>query len=312
MRTLVVGAGAVGGYFGGRLAEAGRDVTFLVRPRRAAELAESGLVIRSPLGDVTIATPKTVLAENLAQTFDLVLLSSKAYDLDSAIDSFAPAVGASTAIVPLLNGMRHLDALDRRFGRDRVLGGQCVIGATLNEKREIVHLNNAHTLGFGERDGSRSDRVKTIAAEMDGARFTAYPSGTVMADMWEKWVFLATLGGCTCLMRATMGDITAAPGGTEFALALLEECRSVAALSGVEPRAAFLDRTRAMLTAAGSPLNASMLRDVESNSPVEADHIIGDLIERGSKLDLPLLQIVYTHLKAYEARRARTTPAAKP
>ncbi|HEX8924322.1 MAG TPA: 2-dehydropantoate 2-reductase N-terminal domain-containing protein, partial [Terriglobales bacterium] len=103
MRTLVVGAGAIGGYFGGRLLELGRDVTFLVRPRRAAELARNGLVIRSRYGDVTFAKPKTVLAENLREPYDLILLSCKAYDLQNAIASFTPAVGANTAILPLLN-----------------------------------------------------------------------------------------------------------------------------------------------------------------------------------------------------------------
>jgi len=117
MRILVVGAGAIGGYFGGRLLEAKQDVTFLVRPRRAAELAESGLNIRSRFGDATIPSPPTVLAENLRETFDLVLLSVKAFDLESAIESFAPAIGPNTGILPLLNGMRHLDILDNRFRR---------------------------------------------------------------------------------------------------------------------------------------------------------------------------------------------------
>src|SRR3954452_13107128 len=116
MRTLVVGAGATGGYFGGRLLEAGRDVTFLVRPQRAAELARSGLRIRSPLGDAVLPNPPTLQAVD--QTCDLVLLSCKAYDLDSAIAAFAPAVGPHTVIVPLLNGMRHLDVLDQRFGSE--------------------------------------------------------------------------------------------------------------------------------------------------------------------------------------------------
>jgi 2-dehydropantoate 2-reductase len=116
MRVLVVGAGAIGGYFGGRLLEAGRDVTFLVRPRRAAELAQTGLVIRSKLGDMNLPAPPTVTSDTLRQAFDLVILSCKAYDLDDAMTSFAPAVGPETVILPLLNGMRHLDALEARFG----------------------------------------------------------------------------------------------------------------------------------------------------------------------------------------------------
>src|SRR6202043_1931860 len=109
MRILVVGAGAIGGYFGGRLLQAGRDVTFLVRPRRAAELAKAGLIVKSPHGDVTLAAPATTLSENIRRPFDLVLLSCKAYDLEGAMDSFAAAVGPETMILPLLNGMKHLD-----------------------------------------------------------------------------------------------------------------------------------------------------------------------------------------------------------
>jgi len=302
----VVGAGAIGGYFGGRLVEAGTDVTFLVRPRRAEELAADGLRIRSILGDVTIAAPKTMVADDLAktsQTFDLILLSLKAYDLEGAMASFAPAVGPETAILPLLNGMRHLEMLDERFGAARVLGGQCVIAATLNQKHEILHLNESHSLSFGERDGSMSGRVKAIGTRMSGALFEAHASATILLDMWEKWVFLATLAGSTCLMRAQIGDIAAAPGGADLVRSLLDECRTIAAAAGYAPRAVFLNQIRQTLTAIGSPLTASMLRDIENGSPIEADHVIGDLLRRGQAVSL--LSIVYTHLKAYEARRGR-------
>src|SRR3979409_250369 len=163
MRILVVGAGASGGYFGGRMLQAGRDVTFLVRPRRAAELADAGLVIKSPNGDVTLKNPPTVQANKLTEKFDVVLLSCKAFDLEDAIKSLAPAVGPATAIIPLLNGMLHLDVLDRRFGAERVLGGLCAIAVTLNEAREIVHLMPMQSLTFGERNGKVSERVRAIA-----------------------------------------------------------------------------------------------------------------------------------------------------
>ena len=308
MRTLVVGAGAIGGYFGGRLMEINRDVTFLVRPKRALELAAHGLRIRSRFGDVTLANPATVLAENLKETFDLVLLSCKAYDLESAITSFAPAVGADTVILPLLNGMRHLEILNERFGRERLLGGQCLIAAALSNG-EIVHLNDTHELSFGEQSGALSDRVKAVAALMDGARFKAHASTEILQEMWEKWVFLASLAGSTCLMRAAIGDICESPGGTDFIVGLLEECRAIAAVAGYPMREAQLKRARDMLTAKGSSLTASMLRDVERNAPIEADHIIGDLLRRekdgGAKSKLSLLSVAYTHLKAYEARRVR-------
>src|ERR1700710_2039181 len=160
MRVLVVGAGAIGGYFGGRLLQAGRDVTFLVRPKRAGELASAGLVIKSPLGDVTLKNPPTVQADTLNEKFDVVLLSCKAFDLEDAIKSVASAVGPQTAIIPMLNGMKHLNVLDEKFGRERVLGGLCAIAVTLNEKREVVQLAPMQSLSFGERDGNMTDRVR--------------------------------------------------------------------------------------------------------------------------------------------------------
>src|SRR6202022_2202423 len=207
MRVLVVGAGAIGGYFGGRMLQAGQDVTFLVRPRRAAELAGAGLVIKSPNGDVTLKNPPALQADKLDEKFDVVLLSCKAFDLDDAIKSFAPAVGPQTSIIPLLNGMLHLDVLDQKFGRERVLGGLCAIAATLNDKREVVQLNPLQWLNFGERDGRLSDRVRTIAEAMASGNFGSVASENIVQEMWEKWVFLATLPACTCLMGASVGNI---------------------------------------------------------------------------------------------------------
>jgi 2-dehydropantoate 2-reductase len=305
MRILVVGAGAIGGYFGGRLLQAGRDVTFLVRPRRAAELAGAGLVIKSPNGDVTLKNPPTVQADKLAEKFDMVLLSCKAFDLDDAIKSFAPAVGPQTAIIPLLNGMRHLDVLDDRFGRERVLGGLCAIAVTLNEHREVVQLAPLQSLTFGERDGKMSERVKAIAETMASGKFGAVASEHILQDMWEKWVFLASLAASTCLMRSAVGNILAAPGGKDFVLGMLDECSAVASAEGYAPRAPFLERTRGMLTAEGSQMTASMFRDIKVGAPVEADHVIGDLVARGdaAKVPVPRLRTAYTHLKAYERQR---------
>jgi 2-dehydropantoate 2-reductase len=305
MRILVVGAGAIGGYFGGRLLQAGRDVTFLVRPRRAAELAAAGLVIKSPNGDVTLKDPPVVQADKLSDKFDVVLLSCKAFDLDDAIRSFAPAVGPQTVILPLLNGMLHLDVLDRKFGDARVLGGLCAIAATLNEHREIVQLAPMQSLGFGERDGKLSNRVRAIAEVMASGKFGAAASEQIIQDMWEKWVFLASLAASTCLMRAPVGDILAAPGGKDFILGMLDECGAVAAAESHTPSGPFFERARGMLTAEGSQLTASMFRDIKAGAPVEADHVIGDLIARGdaAKVPVPKLRTAYTHLKAYEKQR---------
>lgn len=316
MRILVVGAGALGGYFGGRLLQAGRDVTFLVRPRRAAELADSGLTLKSPHGNITLRAPPTILSGNIDRAYGLILLGCKAYDLDGAMESLAAAVGPDSMILPMLNGMRHLDLLDRRFGRSHVLGGRCLIAATLDAQRNVVQLTDMHTISFGERDGGASERVRAVAATLGDAGFDARLSERIVPEMWEKWVFLATLASATCLMRASIGDILASPGGGDVIRVLFEECRAIAEFAGLAPQAAFLEQARATLTAAASPLTASMLRDIEGNSPIEADHIIGDLLSRRSAENAAggvpsLLTIAYAHLKAYEIRRSRMPGAAR-
>ncbi|GLQ88957.1 2-dehydropantoate 2-reductase [Dyella flagellata] len=307
MKILVVGAGAIGGYFGGRLLETGQDVTFLVRKARAQALAQHGLQIRSQAGDASLMAPPTVQADALHETFDLIMLSCKAYHLPQALQDMAPAVGEQTLILPLLNGMQHLDRLDARFGAGRVLGGLCVIPATLDAEGVVRHLGASAGLSFGERDGGRSPRVERIAQAMANARFDSRLSNTILQDMWNKWVFLAALAGITCLMRAPIGDIVAAPGGERAILDLLEECRRVAEANGYAPGDAAMQRSRTMLTEAGSTLSASMLRDLEQGSPVEADHVIGDLLARGeaAALELPKLRLAYTQLMAYEARRGQ-------
>jgi 2-dehydropantoate 2-reductase len=307
MRILVVGAGAIGGYFGGRLLEAGRDVTFLVRPERAARLAATGLVIKSDFGDANLPNPPTVQAAELRGPFDVVILSCKSYDLDAAIGDFAPAVGPHTAVVPLLNGMRHLDVLDRKLGGNQVLGGQCLISARLDDAGRILHLSDVHALSFGKRTDGQEPQAETVAAAIGGASFDARASHEIVLEMWEKWVFLATLAGVTCLMRAAVGDIVAV-GGADLAASLLEECRSIATSAGWPPRPAFLGMALGRLTAVGSTVTASMLSDLERGGPTESDHILGDLLSRRvsiPEVDHSLLRVAYTALKANEARVSR-------
>ena len=306
MRILVVGAGAIGGYFGGRLLQANRDVTFLVRERRAAQLRETGLVIKSPAGDLHVPGPPVVLASGLHQPFDLILLSCKAYDLENAIQSFEPAVGPRTAILPLLNGMKHLDALDARFGTEAVLGGLCLISTALDKDGRILHLNNSHGLTFGERSGQRSERAQAILAQIAGAPFDGRLSDSILQSMWDKWAFIAAAAGITCLMRATVGDIHEA-GGADWARQIYEECAQIAAEAGFAPDAPTRQVSLTTLTTAGSPLTASMLRDIESRGRTEVEQILGDLLQRRKvrASGLSILAMAHLHVKAYEARRKR-------
>src|SRR6185437_12146588 len=190
MRILVLGAGAVGGYFGGRLAEAGRDVSFLVRPARQAVLAERGLVVASPLGDFRV-TARTVAAERVDGPYDLVLLTAKHYDLDAAIAAIGPAVGPATAILPLLNGLVHLDRLEAAVGAEHVLGGVAYVGAALTPEGGIRHHNRLSGIAFGERGGGRSARIEAIAAEFAGTKVEAPGEADILVDMWEKFAFIA-------------------------------------------------------------------------------------------------------------------------
>jgi 2-dehydropantoate 2-reductase len=308
MRILVLGAGGVGGYFGGRLAEVGADVTFLVRPARAAQLAANGLVIKSPLGDVRRVAITTVRADE-GGPYDLVLLTCKAYDLPSAIEAIAPAVERGAAVVPLLNGMAHLDALDARFGAEKVMGGLCFVAATLSPDGEILQLGAMlNGITFGERSGAASRRGEALLTVFTGAKVESRLSTEILRDMWSKWVQLASLASLTCLMRSAVGVANAAAEGGAIALELLEECHAVAAAHAMEPVEKALATMRTRLTDKASTLSASMLRDIERGGRIEAEHIIGDLIRRGRAKGVatPLLRVVLAHLQAYEARRATT------
>ena len=304
MRILVVGAGATGGYFGGRLAASGRHVTFLVRAKRAEQLRAGGLQIKSPHGDLSVV-PQVVTADGIAGPFDAVLLAVKAYALEGALADMAPAVGPGTVVVPLLNGMRHMDMLLERFGPEPILGGVCVVATTLDGQGRVVQLAEMQELAYGERDGSASDRITALDGGLGGAGFRARRSETILQDMWEKWMLLAALGAATCLMRGTVGDIEAVPGGAAFTLAVLAECAAVAGAAGFAPRDKFLARAQSMLTAKGSSFASSMYRDMQGNGPVEAEHIVGDLVRRGGETGVvtPLLDVALAHLRVYGARR---------
>ncbi|HEY4439548.1 MAG TPA: ketopantoate reductase family protein [Candidatus Elarobacter sp.] len=309
MKILVVGAGAVGGFFGGRVLAAGGDVTFLVRPRRAEQLRRDGLVIRGPQGETRVASPPAVGADALREHYDLVLLSCKAFDLDDAIASFAPAVGEQTAIVPLLNGMRHLDVLETRFGGGRVLGGMCAVATQLGDDGTIVQFNDTVDFAFGERDRQRTPRVDAIAAALRPG-FDVRVEDDILQVMWEKWVLIVTLAGITSLMRAPIGDIVAG-GGAPVAAALFDECVAIATAQGYAPRAPFVERVRGLVTAPGSPLTASMFRDVEQGRRTEHQHLIDDFLWRAADNARPsVLPVVAAHLAAYEARRTRESISA--
>jgi 2-dehydropantoate 2-reductase len=308
MKALIVGAGSVGGYFGGRLAAAGRDVSFLVRPRRAKELAD-GLVI-SRQGEETVIPVKLLVAGEAGGEFALVLLACKAYQLEGAIADIAAYVSGRSAILPVLNGMRHMDVLRSRFGADRVLGGVARIAASLDERGRVLDQANFHDLSYGEWSGEASARIRAIDGFMSGAGFDARLSTDIEREMWEKWAMLASLGAITCAMDADIGQVARTAGGIDFVEALLAEVMTTIAAAWRPLSDAFKSRTLALLTDRSSSLTSSMYRDLKAGQRIEADQIIGDLVSRAAAHGVvtPLLKAVLVRLKVYEQQLVARMP----
>ena len=304
MKILILGAGGIGGYFGARLVQAGADVTFLVRAKRREQLARDGLVVESPLGNAKLPV-NTVLAETLGGGYEAILFTCKAYDLDSAMDAIAPAVQGEVAIVPLLNGLAHLDRLDARFGAARVLGGTAHINVTLKPDGTVWHGDSLQNMLFGERDRTKSPRVLALDEVAKRAKIGGGLSEDIVQDLWEKVVFLSALAATTCLFRGNVREIVGAPGGKEAMQRAIAANVAIATAEGHAPRPAAIERFVQRLTDPEGLWSASMLRDLEAGGQVEADHIVGWMLERARRhgLDDAILSSAYTHLKAYERRR---------
>ncbi|GMV28853.1 MAG: 2-dehydropantoate 2-reductase [Rhodanobacteraceae bacterium] len=302
MRVLVLGAGATGAYFGARLIQSGRAVSFLVRPARADVLRRDGLRVHSTQGDFASAVDLlTAVPPNT--TFDLILLACKAYDLDAAVAAITPAVGPDSRVLPLLNGLRHLDRLDLAFGADRVLGGLCHISVAQQPDGSVLHLGQLQRLTFGAR--APDARLDELAPALLAVPAEVRRSERIIDAMWEKFAFLATLAAMTCLMRGTIGDLVATPDGAALAQRCYAEACAIAAAEGHAVAATAQSEATATLTAVSSPLQASMLRDLRRGATTECEHIVGDLIGRGAVhgIDMPLLRAAAAHLRVYERGR---------
>ncbi|SKA06810.1 2-dehydropantoate 2-reductase [Enhydrobacter aerosaccus] len=307
MKILILGAGAVGGYFGGRLHQAGADVTFLLREPRATKVKAEGLVIKSPKGDAVLPV-KVVTKGSEGGPYDIVILASKAYDLDSAIEAIAPAVGEHTTIVPMLNGLAHLDVLDNKFGADKVAGGLARIGGMLGPNGEVLHTSPFAGVSFGERSGKP---VRASLGELDALCKKAGIEGglndKINQDLWDKWIMLTSLASMCCTLRGTTGDILSADDGEALMLETVDECRRVARAEGFDPGDKGIENLKVYLTKRGSAFAASMLGDLEKGGAIEGRHVIGDMLSRARKhgIAAPNLRMAYAVVQAYEARRAR-------
>ncbi len=305
MRALVVGAGSVGGYFGGRLAAAQREVSFLVRPHRASQLVR-GLTISSQ-GQETLIPVNLILTGEGASDFDVILLAVKAYQLARAVDDFAPYVSERTMILPVLNGLQHMDVLRSRFGAQRVLGGVARIATSLDEQGRILDHASFHDLAYGEWSGERSERIAALDQFMRGAGFDARLSTAIEREMWEKWAMLASLGAITCLMDGDIGRIARAPGGSALVHALFAEVVATIGAAWRPLAEPFRSQVLTLLTDKTSSLTSSMYRDMKAGQRIEADQIVGDLVRRAAAnaVPTPLLSAVLVRLNVYEALQDR-------
>jgi 2-dehydropantoate 2-reductase len=307
VNILILGAGAVGGYFGARLHQSGADVTFLLREARAAKVRSEGLVVKSPKGDAVLPV-KVVTRGSEGGPYDAVILACKAYDLDSAIESIAPAVGPGTTIVPMLNGHAHFAVLDKKFGADKVAGGLARIGGMLGPNGEVMHTSAFAAVAFGERSGKPArEALKDLDAACRKAGIDGGLSTSINQDLWDKWIMLTSLAAMCCTLRGTTGDIMAAEEGEALMHETVDECRKVAVAEGFDPGDKGVANLKTFLTQRGSGFAASMLGDLEKGGAIEGRHVIGDMLGRARKhgIAAPHLRTAYAVVQAYEARRSR-------
>jgi len=305
-KILVLGAGGIGGYFGGRLVESGADVTFLVREGRSKLLSEQGLQIESPFGNAQLAV-KTVAAPDVAPIYDAVILTCKAYDLDAAIVAIAPAVAPTGYVLPLLNGIAHIDVLNQRFGQHRVLGGTAKIQSTVMPNGAIRQFNDWRTLTFGEQSGEMTERVRTLEALFAAAKVVeAFAVTDIVQRMWEKLVHLSTAATMTCLMRANVGEIVRTANGRELFLDQLQCGAAIAAANGHAPSDEFMKSWEKTFSQQDSQYSTSMLRDIERGGATEVEHILGFMLNKAREANIAhrTLLLAYTHIKAFDQRRA--------
>lgn len=307
MKILIVGAGAIGGYFGGRLLEKGEDVTFLVREGRQAQLKETGLKINSVNGDSKLI-PKTITAKNIHEPFDLVILSTKSYQLSAAIEDMHPFVGKETMVLPLLNGISHMEKLEKVFGKQAVIGGLCYIESTLDEEGTIVQASPMNQLVYGEQTGEKTQRILQLQKAFEGAKADFILSDHIEQEMWEKYLFITVMSGITTAMESPIGPIRELETGQRTIAAFIEELASIMLEIGAPVKASIVQEQLDKINLMAAGMKSSMQRDVEKSLPIEAEHLQGYLLKKASEhqLPVPILEMIYTKFMLYEKKLHET------
>jgi len=305
MKILVVGAGAIGGYFGARLLENGENVTFLVREKRKELLNKTGLHIESVHGNAELI-PRLITVNSPSETFDLVLISTKSYHLEQAIADLRPFVNEDTTILPLLNGIAHIDLLTEAFGEKAIIGGLCFIETTLKENGTISQKSPLHQLIFGELSGEETPRIQKLQSVFSGTNADFEYSDNINQDMWQKYLFITALSGITSLMESPIGPIMDLEGGRNTVTSLLEEITSIMNIINAPIKESIAADLFQKISGMGYDMKSSMQRDMEKLLPLEADHLQGFLLQHAKdhNIPVPVLETIYTKLVLYDKSRS--------
>ena len=303
MRFVIIGAGAVGGYLGGRLLQSGHGVTFLVRPARKAELEGRGLRIRSPLGDADLKVTAVTDAGPLPGC-DVTLVAVKNFDLDSVLGSIGRLGKGGAKVVSVLNGVEHLDKISAVVGRAAIVGGPLHMEATLGERGEIVHKSVVPSIALGSLVGP-AETARPVADALSSPGLKAELTADLLADFWKKSLFITAFSGMTALARRPIGDVM----GDAYAASAVEEmvAEMIEIAHEVEPGTRGITEEAVMNRIRNMPptMTSSMHHDLEKGLPLEVESIQGYMVRRGREKGLrsPALEACYAALRLLGPRR---------
>ena len=286
MKIAIFGSGGVGGYFGGKLAAAGEDVTFLARGAHLLAMQQHGLHITSPLGDVHLPKVQATDRPQAIGPVDVVLFTVKLYDVDASAATLAPLIGPDTVVITLQNGVDAMDMVAKHVGDDHVAGGAAYIVVVIDQPGHLRHTT-AQQLVFGERDGRRSDRL--VAFEQAGIRagFQAQATADVQSALWTKFVRLATWSGMTTATRSPMGVVRDTPETYEMMMRAIDEVIAVGKAKGVKFPPDLLEGTLNLIKNFPAGSKSSMLEDIERGRRLELPWLSGAVVRIGREVGVP-------------------------
>ena len=283
----IFGAGAVGAYFGGRLAEAGLDVSFIARGKHLDAIRAKGLEVTSVAGDFVVQVRVTESPADIGPV-DAIFLGVKAWQLPEVVDSMRPMIGPKTAVVPLQNGVEAPDTLRDLLGDEHALGGLCQIAAHIDGPGRISHVGAEPVVRFGELDNARTERVEALRASFDGAKGAqAEVPDDIHVALWQKFMLICPWSGLGAVTRAPAGAFRSEPRTREMLIAMLDEIAAVAKARGVALPDNAATQTLAYFDSAPATVTASMQRDIMEGHPSELEVQSGAVVRLGEAAGVP-------------------------